>query len=60
MDYMIKLFSDTSPQSLEQTVNRWINEAGTIEIINMSYTIENVPHLKYHLALNYNQVIVDW
>ena len=60
MDHVIKLFSDTSPQSLEQTVNRWINKAGTIEIINMSYTIESIPHLTYHLALNYNEVIVDW
>ena len=60
MTIMIKLFSDTNPQSLEQTVNRWMDEAGTIEVINMSYTIENNPNLVYHLALNYNEVMVDW
>ena len=58
--HMIKFFADSSPQSLETKVNHWIEEHGTIEVLNMSYVILKEPSTMYHLALYYNDVTVDW
>jgi len=55
---MIKIFSDTNPESLEKLVNLWLKENFPLDVTSMSYT--HNQDKTYSVALYYNKYVVEW